>query len=101
MNSVQTGAAFYMAAQRLNEAQAHEEDVATSYTSSPEELRLAQCVLDYARREFHKALAQHKATEAAERSTRHHHTYRSDVSAWWCRECDTVTDYCTDDTRGW
>ena len=31
-------------------------------------------------------------------STAHHHYYRHDVSDWWCRECDTVTDYCTDDT---
>ena len=26
---------------------------------------------------------------------RHHHHYRPDISDWWCRECDTVTDYCT------
>ena len=25
----------------------------------------------------------------------HHHFYRFHVSDWWCRECDTVTDYCT------
>lgn len=23
-----------------------------------------------------------------------HHTYRYDVSDWWCTRCDTVTDYC-------
>lgn len=25
---------------------------------------------------------------------RHSHTYRSDLSSWWCQECDTATDFC-------
>lgn len=24
----------------------------------------------------------------------HVHTYRADISDWWCVDCDTVTDYC-------
>lgn len=24
----------------------------------------------------------------------HHHTYRPDLSDWWCEDCQTVTDYC-------
>ena len=24
----------------------------------------------------------------------HEHTYRWDVADWWCKDCDTVTDYC-------
>jgi hypothetical protein len=27
--------------------------------------------------------------------TKHAHAYRADVSAWWCHDCDDVTDYCT------
>lgn len=26
----------------------------------------------------------------------HHHRYRSDISDWWCDDCDTVTDFCTE-----
>lgn len=26
----------------------------------------------------------------------HHHHYRSDISDWWCDDCDTVTDFCTE-----
>jgi len=25
---------------------------------------------------------------------RHRHGYRRDISDWWCETCDTVTDYC-------
>lgn len=25
---------------------------------------------------------------------KHSHTYRSDLSDWWCVDCDTVTDHC-------
>ena len=24
----------------------------------------------------------------------HAHTYRADISDWYCTDCDTVTDYC-------
>jgi hypothetical protein len=26
----------------------------------------------------------------------HHHRYRSDLADWWCDDCDTVTDFCTE-----
>lgn len=26
--------------------------------------------------------------------TDHKHYYDPTISDWWCRECDTVTDYC-------
>ena len=27
----------------------------------------------------------------------HHHIYDTNISDWWCLDCDTVTDYCTGD----
>ena len=26
---------------------------------------------------------------------KHHHEYRRDIADWWCHNCDTVTDFCT------
>lgn len=27
----------------------------------------------------------------------HDHVYYSDINDWWCRDCDTVTDFCDGD----
>lgn len=58
---------------------------------------------------WHRAGSADEADEAAEyvfrwaaahpcvdgaRYAKHQHTYRADLSDWWCVECDTVTDYC-------
>lgn len=31
-------------------------------------------------------------------TTTHSHYYDSVISDWWCRDCDTVTDYCTENS---
>ncbi len=30
---------------------------------------------------------------------RHTHVYRHDINDWWCNDCATVTDHCTQETE--